>query len=185
MGFLKKLFQNITEPAVINLGTKEENNKSQSTDYTLQKTINDMYKEKDENNDKLKSSVNYYIPDHENDIAMMKTSVAGITHHVKLSDAPMTVQGHTRFEPENPYNSRAVALITDDGRQTGYIADRELSLYYRTFGETDGVKFYGAVGIFRNSINKRTPSTARLWLSMSLNQTMVHYLTSRKNNLIL
>lgn len=156
MGFLKKLFQSISEPAVIDLGTKEEKNESQLIDYTPQKTVNDMYKEKASNNDKLKSSVNYYIPDEENDIALMKTSVAGITHHMKLSDAPMTVQGRTRFEPENPYNSRAVALITDDGRQIGYIADRELSLYYKIFGEKDNVKFYGAVGIFRNNSNKRT-----------------------------
>ena len=156
MGFLKKLFQGITEPARADLGTKEEKNESQPTDYIPQKTINDIHKEKATNNDKLKSSVNYYIPENENDIALMKTSVAGITKHMKLSDAPMPVQGHTRFEPENPYNSRAVALITDDGRQIGYIADRELSLYYKIFGEKDNVKFYGAVGIFRNSSNKRT-----------------------------
>ena len=85
----------------------------------------------------LEESVNYYYPTSDNDIALMKTSVAGITHHMKLTDAPVVVQGHTRFEPENPYNKKAVALITDDGRQIGYIADRELSLYYDIFADRD------------------------------------------------
>lgn len=104
----------------------------------------------------LEESVNYYYPTSDTDVALMKTSVAGITHHMKLADAPMTVQGHTRFEPENPYNKKAVALITDDGRQIGYIADRELSLYYDIFADSDGIRFYGGVGIFRNDNNRRT-----------------------------
>ena len=103
----------------------------------------------------LDESVNYYLPKDEYDIALMKTSVAGITHHLKLSDAPMTVQGRTRFEPENPYNKKAVALIIDDGRQIGYIPDRELSLYYNIF-DKDNVQFFGAIGVFRNDSNKRT-----------------------------
>lgn len=104
----------------------------------------------------LEESVNYYYPTSDTDIALMKTSVAGITHHMKLTDAPVVVQGHTRFEPENPYNKKAVALITDDGRQIGYIADRELSLYYDIFADRDGIRFYGGVGIFRNDQNRRT-----------------------------
>ena len=103
----------------------------------------------------LEEEVNYYIPKDDSDIGLMKTSVAGITHHLKLSDAPMTVQGHTRFEPENPYNNKAVVLITDDGKQIGYIPDRELSLYYNIFDKED-VQFFGAIGIFRNDSNKRT-----------------------------
>lgn len=102
----------------------------------------------------LEEEVNYHIPKDDNDIALMKTTVAGITHHMKLIEAPTAIQGHTKFEPENPYSDRAVALIMDNGRQIGYIPDRELSLYYNIFNK-DGIRFYGGVGVFRNGQNKR------------------------------
>ena len=103
----------------------------------------------------LEEEVNYYIPKDDKDIALMKTTIAGITHYMKLNEAPTAIQGHTKFEPENPYNKRAVALITDEGRQIGYISDRELSLYYNIF-DKDDIRFYGGVGVFRNDQNKRT-----------------------------
>ena len=103
----------------------------------------------------IEDEVMYYIPQDNNDVALMKTTVAGVTHYVDLKEAPFAFQGRTKFEPENPYNKRAVALVTDEGRQIGYIPDRELSLYYNIF-DKDGVRFYGGVGVFRNDKNKRT-----------------------------
>lgn len=104
----------------------------------------------------LEDEVNYYIPKDDNDIAMMKTNVAGITHYLKLSDAPKLYQGYAKPEPENPYNDKAVALITDEGKRIGYIPDQELSLYNRIFEGRESVQFFCMVGIFRNHSDKRT-----------------------------
>lgn len=104
----------------------------------------------------LEDEVNYYYPKDDSDIALMKTTAAGITHHLRLSDAPKLFQGNTKPEPENPYNNKAIALITDDGKHIGYIPDRELSLYYDIFAGRESVQFFCMVGIFRNYSDKRT-----------------------------
>ena len=104
----------------------------------------------------LEDEVYYYIPKDDSDIALMKTNVAGITYHLTLSDAPKLFQGYAKPEPENPYNNQAVALITEEGRQLGYIPDQELSLYHKIFDGRESVQFFCMVGIFRNHSNKRT-----------------------------
>lgn len=98
----------------------------------------------------------YYFPQDENDIAFLKTSVAGITRHMKMADARKTYQGHTVFEPDNPVDKKAVKFVTDDGKMIGYIPKKDQSLYYSIFDGKDGIRFYGAVGIFTNDQNKKT-----------------------------
>ena len=98
----------------------------------------------------------YYFPDFEGDIAMLKTTIAGITHHMNLSDARKPYHGYSKFEPENPYNPKAVSLISDDGRMMGYVPESYLKLYYDIFGHRDHIRFHGAVGIFTNDRGKKT-----------------------------
>ena len=87
---------------------------------------------------------------------MLKTSIAGLNFRMKLDDARKAYQGYTKFEPENPVNDKAVALVTDDGRHIGYISEKDLRLYYDIFGKKDHIRFYGAVGIFTNDKWKKT-----------------------------
>ena len=104
----------------------------------------------------LEENRHYYFPKDENDIAMMKTNIAGLNYRMKMEDARKPYQGHTKFEPDNPVNEKAVALITDDGRHIGYVKDSDLRMYYDMFSKRDGIRFYGAVGIFTNDKNKKT-----------------------------
>lgn len=100
---------------------------------------------------------NYYFPLDENDIAMLKTTIAGITHHLKISDARKPYQGYTKFDPENPVDKKAVKLVADDGKMLGYIRSSDLSLYYNIFNGRDEIRFYGAVGVFTNDKGKKMP----------------------------
>lgn len=121
------------------------------------KKINDSYTEKTTWKHDLEEPERYYFPQDENDIAMLKTSIAGITHHLKISDARKPYQGRTQFDPENPVDKKAVKLVSDDGKMLGYIPSSDLSLYYNIFNDRDGIRFYGAVGIFTNDSGKKMP----------------------------
>ena len=104
----------------------------------------------------LENDCKYYFPKDDNDIAMLKTNIAGVNFKLKIADARKAYQGHTKFEPENPANDKAVALITDDGRHIGYISERDLRMYYDIFDKRDGIRFYGAVGVFTNDKREKT-----------------------------
>ncbi|HIU89514.1 MAG TPA: hypothetical protein IAC71_04605 [Candidatus Caccomonas pullistercoris] len=59
--------------------------------------------------------------------------LAGVKYHVS---APFVSFGVAKFEPDNKYNHKAVAIYTDTGIKVGYIAEKELSKYRK---EVDGV----------------------------------------------
>ena len=104
----------------------------------------------------LEEPERYYFPKSETDIAMLKTTIAGITHHMTMADARKPYQGHTVFEPDNPVDKKAIKLVTDDGKMMGYISAADQSLYYSIFEGKDKIRFYGAVGIFTNDNNKKS-----------------------------
>lgn len=127
--------------------------------FVKKETISDQYSPKQSKpvaSHDMDEPLRYYFPKDDTDIAMLKTSVAGITHYMDISDARKPYQGHTVFEPENPYNKKAVKLVTDDGKMMGYVPESDLSLYYSVFNGRDGIRFYGAVGIFTNEKRKKT-----------------------------
>ena len=57
-------------------------------------------------------------------------------------------------EPTNPQNPKAIALISDDGKQLGYVPDDRLREYYDIF-KGRNPRFYGAIGIFKNDSGKK------------------------------
>lgn len=59
--------------------------------------------------------------------------LAGAKYHVS---APFVSFGVAKFEPDNKYNHKAVAIYTDTGIKVGYIAEKELSKYRK---EVEGV----------------------------------------------
>lgn len=103
----------------------------------------------------LEEDHRYHFPDDKDDIAMMKTKVAGVNYRLKMADARKPYSGHTEFDPENPVNEKAVKLVTDEGMQIGFIPDDDLRLYYDIFDKRDGIRFHGAVGVFTNDEGKK------------------------------
>ena len=95
-----------------------------------------------------------HFPTDENDIAFLKTNVAGCNFRLKKADARKVYNGNAMPDPDNPANPKAIALISDDGKHIGYIPDDRLREYYDIF-EGRKPRFYGAVGIFTNDQGKR------------------------------
>lgn len=104
----------------------------------------------------LEEPERFYFPEDANDVAILKTNIAGITKHLKMADARKPYSGHTEFDPNNPIDKKAVKLVTDDGRMMGYIPAIDLRLYYDIFGSRDHIRFHGAVGLFTNGSGKKT-----------------------------
>ena len=124
------------------------------------KTVNEQFAKQKEIPRKqahpLEDPERFYFPEDANDVAILKTNIAGITKHLKLADARKPYSGHTEFDPDNPVDKKAVKLVTDDGRMLGYIPAIDLRLYYDIFGSRDQIRFHGAVGIFTNGSGKKT-----------------------------
>lgn len=59
--------------------------------------------------------------------------IAGIARYVT---APFVAFGYARLEPDNQFNSKAVAIYTDSDEKIGYVSEKELSEFY---AETVGI----------------------------------------------
>lgn len=59
--------------------------------------------------------------------------IAGIARYV---ESPFVAFGYARLEPDNKFNSKAVAIYTDSDEKIGYISEKELSKFY---AETNGI----------------------------------------------
>lgn len=59
--------------------------------------------------------------------------IAGIARYVT---APFVAFGYARLEPDNQFNSKAVAIYTDSDEKIGYVSEKELSKFY---AETVGI----------------------------------------------
>ena len=62
--------------------------------------------------------------------------IAGIARYVT---APFVAFGYARLEPDNNYNSKAVAIYTDTEEKIGYISEKELSKFYDETGGVDNI----------------------------------------------
>lgn len=83
--------------------------------------------------------------------------MAGVSHYV---EKPFVSFGFAKPEPNNKYNSKAIAIYTDKEIKVGYIAEKELSKFY---SENEGTipivmeahyyngKLYGNLYTFTNN----------------------------------
>lgn len=62
--------------------------------------------------------------------------IAGIARYVT---APFVAFGYARLEPDNSFNSKAVAVYTDTDEKIGYVSEKELSKFYDETGAVDNI----------------------------------------------
>jgi hypothetical protein len=62
--------------------------------------------------------------------------IAGIERYVT---SPFVSFGYAKLEPNNKFNSKAVAIYTDYDKKIGYISEKELSKYYTEINGVDNI----------------------------------------------
>ena len=62
--------------------------------------------------------------------------IAGVARYVT---APFVAFGYARLEPDNKFNSKAVAIYTDTNEKIGYISEKELAKFYEETGGIDNI----------------------------------------------
>lgn len=65
-----------------------------------------------------------------------KYMIAGVSRYVT---APFVAFGYTKLEPDNKFNSKAVAIYTDTDEKIGYVSEKELFKFYEETGGVDNV----------------------------------------------
>lgn len=86
--------------------------------------------------------------------------IAGLDKYVA---APFVSFGYAKPEPENKFNSKAIAIYTDNNEKVGYISEKELSKFYADTVITDFIplvieahyyngKLYGWLYTFSNNV---------------------------------
>lgn len=82
------------------------------------------------------------------------TNVAGVKFHLKPSEANKSYQGKTVADPKNPYNPKAIKLVTNEGKMIGYVKDDDLDSFRDIFGG-ETANFAALIGWFRNEDDEK------------------------------
>lgn len=100
--------------------------------------------------------------------------IAGIARYVT---APFVAFGYARLEPDNQFNSKAVAIYTDSDEKIGYISEKELSKFYAETGEIDNIPLVVEAHYYNGKLYG--------WLyTFSRNKEEYHYLVNQFLKLI-
>ena len=100
--------------------------------------------------------------------------IAGIARYVT---APFVAFGYARLEPDNSYNSKAVAIYTDTDEKIGYISEKELSKFYDETGGVDNIPLVIEAHYYNGKLYG--------WLyTFSRNKEEYHYLVNQFLKLI-
>lgn len=98
-----------------------------------------------------------------------KYQIAGVARYVA---APFVSFGYARLEPDNSFNSKAVAIYTDNDEKIGYISEKELSKYYSETNGIDNVPLVVEAHYYNNKLYG--------WLyTFSRNKEEYHYLVNQ------
>lgn len=100
--------------------------------------------------------------------------IAGIARYVT---APFVAFGYARLEPDNKFNSKAVAIYTDSDEKIGYISEKELSKFYDETGGVDNIPLVIEAHYYNGKLYG--------WLyTFSRNKEEYHYLVNQYLKLI-
>ena len=82
---------------------------------------------------------------------LYQTKIAGINYHLSINNSSCigVVQGYCMADPNNTYNTNAIAIYTDKNKLIGYIAEDELE-DFAEWSENKVLKFIGIVAPFYN-----------------------------------
>lgn len=100
--------------------------------------------------------------------------IAGIERYVA---APFVTFGYARLEPDNQFNSKAVAIYTENDEKIGYISEKELSKFYAETGGEDNIPLVVEAHYYNGKLYG--------WLyTFSRNKEEYHYLVNQYLKLI-